>query len=70
MSEKKRIQLDFTEDAAARLDELVRITGAASRAELMRRALALLDRALYTQQHGGMLLLRGEDGREREIVIM
>lgn len=40
-----RVQFDFRPEAVARLDHLVARLGAASRAEVVRRALALLDEA-------------------------
>ena len=52
-SRTKRVQFDFTEPAVRQLDELVAETGAASRAEVVRRALGLLKAALDTQKEGG-----------------
>ena len=40
---KTRIQFDFTDEQLARLDGLVQRMGAASRAEVVRRALHLMD---------------------------
>lgn len=62
---KVRIQLDFEPSAARRLDEQVKELGAASRAEVVRRALCLLDRV---NQHNGTIILRQKDGREVEIM--
>lgn len=69
-SRKKRIQLDFTEEAAERLDELVRLNGAVSRAEVVRRALKLFDMAQQSADSGGELILRLPDGSEQKIVLV
>lgn len=62
---KVRVQLDFEPSAAQRLDEQVKELGAASRAEVVRRALCLLDRV---NQHKGTVILRQKDGHEVELM--
>ena len=59
---KTRVQFDFTDIAVRQLDELVEETGAASRAEVVRRALALYKDALDTQKDGGSVLLKTKHG--------
>lgn len=48
-----RLQLDAAPALAKRLDEIVVESGAASRTEVVRRALALYDRALTAVANGG-----------------
>ncbi len=40
---KKRLQFDFTEEAVAQIDVLAKRIGASTRAEVIRRALLLLE---------------------------
>lgn len=68
--EKHRVQFDFAPGALERLDELVTSTGAASRAEVVRRALALFEKVMTAQQHGEEILLRDREGTEQRIVIV
>ena len=69
---KKRVHFDFTRAAAARLDELVGITGSSSRAELVRRALALYDEVwAATRNREQTLVFRSKkDGTEREVIFL
>jgi Arc/MetJ-type ribon-helix-helix transcriptional regulator len=64
-----RIQFDFTTKAREQLDNLVKQTGAASRAEAVRRALALLDHAIKTKEQGGEILIR-VNGKEQKLLIL
>jgi hypothetical protein len=50
------------------LDELRTALNASSNAEVIRRALTLLQMAAKTTGNGGQVILR-EDGRDREIVM-
>jgi metal-responsive CopG/Arc/MetJ family transcriptional regulator len=68
--EKKRIQLDFSPLAADKLDELVESTGSASRAEVVRRALALFDKVWTSQLEGGTLFIRDGQGGEQNLLIL
>lgn len=61
-----RVQFDFSPGALALLDELKDRMGSASRAEVVRRSLHLMDLALA----GKWLILRGSDGIEREVKIV
>ncbi len=65
---KKRLQFDFTEDAVQELDELQRLTGVPSRAELIRHALGLLHWVLEETSSGDATLLIEKNGRLRQIV--
>lgn len=67
--DKHRVQFDFAPEALERLDDLVTQTGAASRAELVRRALALFEKALQAKHSGEELLFRDADGAEQRILL-
>ena len=65
---KKRLQFDFTEAAVQELDELQRLTGLPSRAELIRHAIGLLHWVLQETSSGDATLLIEKNGRLRQIV--
>lgn len=66
---RHRLQLDVSDGALKRLDDLQQQLEASSRAEVVRRALALLDIVAEEQARGSRLVLRGEEG-EREVVLI
>jgi hypothetical protein len=68
--EKKRLQFDFTESAVKSLDIIVERTGAATRAEVIRRALAVFDIITHDLSSGSRLILRDKAGNERELLIL
>jgi metal-responsive CopG/Arc/MetJ family transcriptional regulator len=68
--EKVRVQFDFQLDALEHLDELVAATGAASRAEVVRRALSLYDAVLVAQQEGKEVVLKKGKGEEQKLLIL
>lgn len=49
---KQRIQLDMTDTMVTILDSMVRLSGASSRAEVIRRALSLYDALLREEKAG------------------
>ncbi len=61
----------FNLDARSRkaLEELRETIGASSNAEVIRRALTLLQEAARTTKNNGQVLLRGADGAEKQILI-
>lgn len=67
--ERKRLQFDFAPEAANRLDDLVRLLGASSRAEVVRRALLLLDHASTQQARGGTLQIAWPDGHSERLIL-
>ena len=67
MSNKHRLQLDFTEEALRTLDELKDKTGLANRAEVIRQSLRLLQWTIQQNDDGSVLLLE-KNGRRREVV--
>ena len=67
---KRRLQFDFTPGAVEQLDALQERLGASTRAEVVRKALALLDHTVQAQEKGGALVVRTPDGREKELVFI
>jgi hypothetical protein len=63
--EKKRIQLDFANESVERLDQLVSLTRAGSRAEVIRRALMLFDHIASAGDDAKVYIDYGTDGKER-----
>lgn len=61
----------FNLDARSRkaLEELRENIGASSNAEVIRRALTLLQEAARTTKNNGQVLLRSADGAEKQILI-
>lgn len=70
MGAKKRLQFDFSEEGYAKLERLREQMDAGSHAEVVRRGLGLLDYARDRASHGCILIVREEDGTEREIVVV
>lgn len=65
---KQRLQFDFSQDAVEQLDELVGRVQASSRAEVIRRALMLLDFVVEAQEERGSVLVeRTKDGKENAV---
>lgn len=60
--ERVRVQFDMSPAAVERLDALAADTGAATRAEVVRRALALYDRLLKMETDGAEVRIRRSDG--------
>lgn len=63
-ADKHRLQLDLSPAALETLDQMKKRLDAPTRAEVVRRALHLLD---YVSARRGSVVLRGEDGVERII---
>jgi len=61
----------FDEKLTATLDELKTATGASSKAEIVRRAIALMKVVQQAQADGGEVVIRtnGDNARERVIVM-
>jgi hypothetical protein len=67
MSEKYRVQFDFTPEAFAELERLKTVVGASSRAEVVRYAMRILQWAIDEVESGAEILVRS--GNETEKVI-
>jgi hypothetical protein len=65
---KQRLQFDFTYKEVLQLDELVKLMGATSRAEALRRVLAMAEHVIRAQGSGGWTEVRPKDGPPRRIV--
>lgn len=70
MSEKIRLQFDFNQEAVEKLDELKERLGASSRAEVIRRALALMDRVSTSSQAGAEITIKGPKGDQQHLVLV
>jgi len=66
----KRIQFDFSHEAIDRLDEMVRVTDATSRAEVVRRALSLYENMLFRQEKNTEVFLKNPDGTMVQIMVV
>jgi len=58
----KRVQFDFSEQSLEKLDEIVKQVNAATRAEVIRRALTLYTEILEAKQRGAEIHFREADG--------
>jgi hypothetical protein len=67
---KVRLNLEVSEAVRAKLEELRERTGAESFVEVIRRSLAIYDFLRSEKEEGGTLVLKGRDGREREVVVL
>ena len=70
MSEKVRLQFDFNQEAVEKLDELKERLGASSRAEVIRRALALMDRVSTSSRAGAEITIKGPKGDQQHLVLV
>ena len=61
-----RIQFDFSPEAVKKLDEMVKSSGAASRAEVVRRSLSLFEHVLLSD---AQVVLKKNDGTEIKILV-
>ena len=68
--EKARVQFDFSRESLAKLDELVKTTRAHTRAEVIRKALTLLNEVLDAEQRGAKLMLKEPDGTLIQIITL
>lgn len=66
--DKVRIQLDFSANAVQELDEMKKLMGVASRAEVVRHGLRWMRWTVLNLAEGGRLLIEKE-GERREIVL-
>jgi hypothetical protein len=66
--EKRRLQFDFTEDALTEMDELQRVAGLSTRADLIRYAVRFLQWATDEVTSNDATLLIEKNGTTRQIV--
>lgn len=64
MADKKRLQLEFEEEAYKKLELLQEKLGATSKSEVIRRALQLLEYALASKGEGGKVIVKTKKGEE------
>lgn len=67
MSKRKRLQFEFTDEAYNDLEKLVEMTSAATKAEVMRRALKLFADIVEAEHAGHRVYIELEDG-VREVI--
>jgi hypothetical protein len=65
-----RLTLDLPEPVRAKLDALRDHTHADSLVEVVRRALAVYDFLWAEKAEGGKLVIKLEDGTEREVILL
>ncbi|MHC4663039.1 MAG: ribbon-helix-helix protein, CopG family [Planctomycetota bacterium] len=68
--EKKRLQFDFTLEAVDRIDELAGKLNASSRAEVVRRALSLLEHVIDVASDESVVMVKDKSGNLREVLIL
>lgn len=62
-----RLNMDFTQEVKDRLEAVQDLSGAASKTEVLRRALSLFDFILTHQADGGKVLLVNADGETKAL---
>lgn len=67
LSNKKKLQFDFTEEAVDELDELQELTRLPTRVEVIRHALRFLRWAVDETANGGILCIE-RNGKIREVI--
>jgi metal-responsive CopG/Arc/MetJ family transcriptional regulator len=65
---KNRLQFDFTDGALQELDELKSATGASNRAEVIRRALQMLQWTVEQVRDEKATVIVEKNGRQREVI--
>ena len=70
MNKTTRLSLDLTPGDKSWLDELEKSSSAASKAEVIRRALGVYRTLFYQQENGGTLIFRAVDGTESKILFI
>jgi Arc/MetJ-type ribon-helix-helix transcriptional regulator len=66
-STTRRVQFDFSDASLRRLDQLKEDTHSPSRAEVVRRALALLETVVEARKRDEALCIERKDGKLREL---
>lgn len=61
---KKRLNLDLTAQARARLEKLLAASDATSYSEVIRRALSLYEKILNIYRNDGKIILQHKDGTQ------
>ena len=68
-TQKRRVQLDFSDEAFETLLSLKRAIGASTNAEVIRHGLALLQWAVEETQQGKSIIVEGDNKDVRKIVL-
>lgn len=67
---KTRLNLEFSKSVTERLEKLVENSGAGSKTEVIRRALALYETVAERRAMNDALICRSADGTERELIVI
>ena len=67
---KARVQFDFSKESLAKLDEITSTIHAATRAEVIRRALTLFTEVLNAEQRGARLMFEEKDGSKSRLILL
>jgi metal-responsive CopG/Arc/MetJ family transcriptional regulator len=62
ITDKARVQFDFSKESLDKLDEIVEKVNASTRAEVIRRALTLFTEILAAEKRGAKVMFREQDG--------
>ena len=68
--EKRRLNLEMSEEVRQKLESLREKTDADSLSEVVRRALAVYDFLWSERERGTKLLVRGADDKDRELLLL
>ena len=68
--QKKRLNLEMTEEVRQKLEALREKTDADSLAEVIRKALAVYDFLWSEREKGTKLFVRSSDDKDRELVLL
>jgi hypothetical protein len=69
-SKKARVQFDFSKESLDKLDEIRSTIHAATRAEVIRRALTLFTEVLDAEQRGARIFFQEKDGTQARLILL
>lgn len=70
MAKKFRVQFDVVTEFVQKLDNLVELSEASSRAELFRKSINLFEIALHTIRNGGKIIFEDSNGDKKEVILL
>jgi hypothetical protein len=70
ISDKARVQFDFSKESLEKLDEIKGAINASTRAEVIRQALTLYTKILEADRRGAKVLFEEKDGKQAELMIL
>ena len=69
-TERVRLNLEFTPTVAENLERMIEQSHSASRTEVVRKAIRLLDMVLGLYDSGGKLVFQHQDGTQETVQIL